>query len=96
MQKPSSLYTACVCVCVFVCVSVHACMHLLSGAVTAGLQYVKERHAGAIHHGRTGLPRNAGHFLIAFGRLSHYPLDLRVTNQRLTQSGGTDTHKLYC
>lgn len=65
-------------------------MHAFGATVDS--QSVKETHAGAIHQSLAGLLRIAGHFLIAFGRLSHYPLDLRMTNQQLTQTGGTCTH----
>lgn len=74
--------------CVSVCT---VTLHLLTGAVTADSQSVKERHTGAIHHSLAGVLQIAGHFLIAFGRLSHFPLDLRVTNQQLTQSEGRHT-----
>lgn len=77
---------------VCLCAWVHGCMHLLTGAATAGSRLVKEKHAGAIHQSLAGLLQIAGHFLIAFGRLSHQPLDLRVTNQQLTQTESTCTH----
>lgn len=70
----------------------HCCMHLLPSAATVDSQSVKESHAGAIHQSLAGLLQIARHFLIVFGRLSHYPLELRMTNQQLTQTRGTYTH----
>lgn len=63
-------------------------MHLLTSS-----RSVQQKHAGAIHQSLAGLLQRASHFLIAFGRLSHHPLDLRVTNQQLTQ---TEKHMHPC